>query len=166
MKPGHNPNRFNLGAYNKARTKPFDDQYIPEPNSGCWLWLGGVNRGGYGQVKRDQKNVLAHRLSWSIARGEDAPSDRMVCHRCDNRLCVNPDHLFLGDAAINIADMMSKGRNRHVRGELQGGAKLTEADVIAIRADPRLQREIAANYNVTVSSISHIKARKAWRHVP
>lgn len=165
MLPGHNPNRFNLGAYNKARTKPFEDQYIPEPNSGCWIWLGGVNSGGYGQVKRDQKSVLAHRLSWGIEHGEPAPRGRMVCHSCDNTLCVNPDHLFLGDALINMTDKMTKGRHRVAVGESQGRAKLTASIVISIRSDRRPQQEIANDHGISVASVSNIKARKSWRHV-
>jgi hypothetical protein len=79
--------------------------------SGCWLWLGAVIPDGYGSTKVDNKAILAHRRSWVIHRGP-IPPDAHVLHRCDNRLCVNPDHLFLGDNLINVADKMAKGRWR------------------------------------------------------
>lgn len=86
-----------------------------------------------------------------------------VCHRCDNPVCVNPNHLFLGTPADNAADMVAKGR--HCAGQLNRRAKLTDAQVIAIRADKRLQKQIAADYGVTLAAISHIKTGRRWAHL-
>jgi hypothetical protein len=87
-----------------------------------------------------------------------------VLHKCDNRLCVNPEHLFLGTNAVNMADKCAKGRQ--TKGEQHGPAKLTEAAVLAIRSDPRLLRVIAAEYNVQRQTVGKIKNRKLWAHLP
>ncbi|WP_082903520.1 HNH endonuclease [Devosia elaeis] len=91
---------------------------IPEPNSGCWIWLQSVNHRGYGQVQFRGKKAKAHRASW-MANVGPIPDGQMVLHRCDNRSCINPDHLFLGSAKDNTDDMVRKNRapNRKLSGE-------------------------------------------------
>jgi hypothetical protein len=85
------------------------DKVSPEPNTGCWLWLGApVDWKGYGRFYRDGAAVLAHRAAWGLFRGE--PADLRVLHKCDNPACVNPDHLFLGTQLDNIRDRDAKGR--------------------------------------------------------
>jgi HNH endonuclease len=92
-----------------------DDWYIPEPNSGCHIWLGPLTRTGYGSAA----TTSAHRYAWKHFRGE-IPQGMCVLHRCDVRCCVNPDHLFLDTQLKNIADRVAKGRNGVARGERHG----------------------------------------------
>lgn len=90
---------------------------LPEPNTGCVLWLGNHNAAGYGRfgmepspsAKRGLKNRLAHRYSYATFRGP-IPESLCVLHRCDTPACVNPDHLFLGTHADNVSDKEKKGR--------------------------------------------------------
>lgn len=87
------------------------DKTIPVPESGCIIFLGSVDGGGYGQVstKRGKAPAKSHRISWENENGE-IPEGMMVCHKCDTPRCVNPDHLFLGSQFENMRDMSSKGR--------------------------------------------------------
>lgn len=151
------------------------------PN-GCWEWTGPAFSTGYGAIYVNVQNRGTHRVSWMLAHGE-VPDDLSVLHRCDNRLCVNPSHLFLGTQADNMRDMGDKGRHRGGRGESHGSvtapesiprgtghwaAKLTEETVRIIRervGSGESQRSVARTYGLDPSSVSHIVARRAWAHV-
>ncbi len=150
---------------------------IPEPNSGCWLWLKYVMpTTGYGQVTVSAGYVeLAHRAAFLAFRG-GIPDDMFVCHKCDNRVCVNPEHLFLGTHADNMADMDRKGRRRAVgpekalRGTKHPHHKLSAEQVLALR-ERWLERKVsgriffqeeAEELQVSESLVKKIIYRKNW----
>ena len=155
----------------------FDNRYLPEPNTGCWLWLGiicGEKRtDGYGQLRVDGFKHLAHRVSWRLHQGE-IPDGMNVLHKCDVTICVNPDHLFLGTLKDNTQDAINKGRFRlnefpsvgySMPGEKHPHAKLTDALVREIRLSKEKGITLADRYGVSDATISQVRKRKGWLHV-
>lgn len=140
----------------------FDRLYIPVPESGCWLWLGAVNKNGYGKIKYERRHWTAHRLAWQLFKG-DIPIDICVLHRCDVPICVNPDHLFLGTNQDNVDDCVSK--DRHARGERNGEAVISVRDVLAIRSMNGImnQQSIAEKFGISRGHISKILSHKNWK---
>jgi hypothetical protein len=146
----------------------------------CWLWQGAIWKShGYGAFSYQGKNVRAHRFSYELHYGP-IPEEMHVCHTCDNPACVNPEHLFLGTNADNVADKVKKGRcptgdkngmRKHPesakRGEAINTAKLTEADVLAIRAlaATTTQKQLASQFGVGQTAIQSILTRKSWKHI-
>lgn len=142
---------------------------------GCWLWLGHLTFGyGYiGAGGRNGKTNRAHRVSWELHHGP-IPEGLLVLHRCDNRRCVNPDHLFLGTQADNVADMIAKGRDaapglRARHGQSPGRAKLNPIQVREIRrtycrgSDTHGSYALAALYGVAQGTIYRIVSGRGWR---
>ena len=155
----------------EPKPKPVIERFMshvsPEPNSGCWLWAGSVNNSGYGMFCREQgKAGSAHRISYEIFC-EPIPEGLHILHRCDNRVCVNPEHLFFGTNQDNIADMVQKGRQRVLKGEEIGNSKLTEKQVREIFAQrgQKPQRAIAVEYGVARQTIKDILKGKTWKHI-
>lgn len=138
----------------------------PVTDSGCWIWLGTVGSNGYGVIARKRVPIGVHRLSYEAFCGP-IPAGSLVCHKCDQPLCVNPTHLFLGTHKDNTDDKCRKGRQRWNLnlGAARYGAKLTEDQVRAIRASPKRNKDIAADYGLAANSISNIRSRKLWRHI-
>lgn len=151
----------------------FEKKYEPEPNSGCWLWTDHTDGDGYGiiWVGGGKRTKRAHRVSYELYKGA-IPLDRMVCHRCDNRACVNPEHLCLGTNADNMSDMVRRGRSATVinpmPGEKNGRAKLTETAVRQIRelrSSGVGTKHIAAQYRIDRSTVQRIVRGEDWGHV-
>lgn len=135
--------------------------------SGCWEWTGYVTPepdGGYGQFGISSGNMVrAHRVAWIIERGP-LGKGQCVCHRCDNRRCVNPDHLFIGTQADNTKDRCVKGRS--AAGSRHGKTKLHEDDVVMIRSMRRAgatRRELADAFGVGWSCIKGIETGRTWK---
>lgn len=142
-----------------------------DTNGGCWLWTGPTGSGRPRLMpERGQRDRLAYRLTYELLV-RPIPQGVVLCHRCDQPLCVNPAHLFPGSQSDNVRDMWQKGRGdqtglqRHGKGSEHKFAKLTEDDVRLIRRDPRSHRDVARDYGVSKTSISYIRLRKTWGHV-
>lgn len=134
---------------------------VPEPMSGCWIWLGALTGAGYGELRHQGEPVLAHRLSFEAFVGP-IPDGKLVRHRCDARFCVNPEHLVAGTKQDNADDMVRRGRYGAPR---LTGAKITAAEAAAIRVDAANgvpHAELAARSGLDRSQISRIAAGKAW----
>jgi hypothetical protein len=160
VRGGNRPNRLE-----KTLRERFDDKWEPELNTGCWLWTGADSRLGYGRMRLpvpEARTVNATHVAWMVYRGP-IPDGVVLCHRCDTPQCVNPDHLFLGTLSENIMDSINKGRRW--RGETAPRAKLTNADVLAIRASPGRVTDLAIQYGVSTGRISNIRHRKIWKHL-
>lgn len=147
---------------------------ISQQASGCWFWTGQkAGKEGYGVYQtakfRDasgkyvRERIYAHRLGWELFYGPIADGFE-VCHRCDTPQCVNPTHLFLGTHADNQADMRNKGRSP--AGQRHGNAKITEFDVVAIRNSRETLAVLSERYGLSPQTVSEIKNRKIWQHVP
>lgn len=147
---------------------------ICTPNeNGCKEWTGAI-RAGYGALTICDRNskyqynkvFYAHRISYELFISE-IPEGLCVCHKCDNKKCVNPDHLFLGTHKDNISDMMKKGRGNIKNGEKHFNSKLKESDIKNIfNLSKKLsQRKIAKIFNVCQGTIYDVLKNKTWSHV-
>jgi hypothetical protein len=163
-----------VGKKPKSHIERFEASYMPEPMSGCWLWLG-AERGsnGYGSIKVADKYIQAHRYSYQRFVGE-IPIGMLVCHRCDNPSCVNPYHLFLGTNQDNSDDKVRKNRQakgkklsdaqyeNRPKGGKNGNSKLNKDKVNQIRSLNLPQRKIANIFGVSQALISKIKRKEMW----
>lgn len=142
---------------------------IPEPNTGCWLYTGALDRRGYGRIRNGpgSASMLPHRLMYELVTGVK-PEGLEVCHRCDNPPCCNPDHLFAGTHAENMKDSARKNRTRRGERVKASRAKLSVSDVVAIRAALRggtSRTALAATYGVTRPAIRAIHLNHSWRYL-
>jgi hypothetical protein len=141
------------------------DRYTRQEGE-CHVWTGARDGAGYGKIWVDGSFLGVHRLVW-VEKNGPIPAGLFVCHKCDVRTCINPDHLWLGPPAANNADMWAKGRGRSpgCKGKANGRAKLTDDQVRVIRAAVGTQKAIGAQYGVNQTLISKIRLGKSWSHV-
>ena len=131
----------------------------------CWLWTGAKFKDNYGAFWVDGKSVRAHRVSYELAKGK-ITDGLCVLHKCDNPLCVNPNHLFMGSDADNVRDCATKNRRNYSYGENNGSAKLSGEDILRIRELLLIgisTKEIGNMYGVSQQSISLINTNKTWK---
>ena len=134
------------------------------PVTCCWEWTACRDRNGYGRFQVDGQTELAHRVSHELHHGK-IPQGLLVCHRCDNPRCINPEHLFLGTQADNMADMNTRGRHDPRKGTSNAWARLSNNDICAIRAAIGVrQADLAKKYGVGQSQISRIRSGERWGH--
>ncbi|HBD93398.1 MAG TPA: HNH endonuclease [Spirochaetia bacterium] len=142
-------------------------QYEINKNTGCWEWTKSTSK-GYGHLGIRGKFYQAHRLMWIITNGE-IKDGLFVCHKCDNRLCINPDHLFLGTNLDNINDAIEKGKWQHQpKGEKNGNAKLTKNQVLNIKhlvSNGIPTKTISEKFNISQRHVQYIAKNKTWKHL-
>jgi hypothetical protein len=137
---------------------------IEVDGAGCWNWTG-AKRHGYGAIRVDGKTLGAHAVAFMVYRGPIKKREH-VCHRCDNPACINPDHLFTGSPADNVADKVAKGRQSRQKGVDAARVKLTEADVRDIRDATGIPlREIGRRFGVSHVQVLRIRSGQSWSHL-
>lgn len=132
----------------------------------CWVWQATTTR-GYGRFSIEATPRPAHRVAYRLEVEE--PGDDLVLHHCDNRACVNPNHLYLGDQEDNMEDMFERGRNNHVSEEEHPQSKLTRKAVSHIKWDleetDKTHRELGERYDVSSTTIGEISRGATWTEV-
>lgn len=131
----------------------------------CWEWGGGRVKFGYGQALIEGAFIRAHRLFFTLFK-HPIPDGELVCHRCDNPPCVNPDHLFTGTCMANVHDRISKGRSKYVSGEGCGRSVLTTVMVLKMRAlrnQGATIRGIARQFGAAYSTVNYAINKRSWK---
>lgn len=137
---------------------------IPVTECGCWIFMGYLNAYGYGQIGSSivGRTRLVHRVSYEVFKGA-IPPGLDVMHSCDTPCCINPDHLSVGDRKTNMQGMVARGRQ--LSGMKNPAARITDADVLAIRRSPMEGKKLARLMGISQSLVSLIRRRKIWRHI-
>lgn len=133
----------------------------------CWLWTGAVRTDGYGHCRYQGNQVSCHRLAWTLTYGE-IPIGLCVLHKCDVRLCINPDHLYLGTKKDNSRDAIVRGRWKPFQGEAHGSSKIDEVAVrliFGLSKTGLTHEEIGEQVGLKRGMIGNILRREAWKHV-
>ena len=145
----------------KTLQERFEEKIYYGPD-GCWYWLGRLNDSGYGKINIGNRKVTtAHRIAMKLYKGVD-PGKLCVLHSCDNPACVNPEHLRVGTHKENMDDRTERGT---LKGETHGRAKLTNKEVLEIRASLEKDEILAHRYKCGQGTISKIRNRHSWRHI-
>lgn len=138
------------GYMKKTLIDRFMEKVIPEPNSGCWLWDANTDRDGYGHFKVNGIQHRAHRVSFKVFC-EEIPDGMLVCHKCDVRLCVNPNHMFLGTDKDNAQDKIKKNRFGKKSNHISDAMKES------IKKETIKAMDIAKKYNIGIRTVRRIR---------
>jgi len=152
-------------CYSTSRRVPIEYRLWSKvrKDDGCWEWKGAYSKtSGYGVISHNGKQTQPHRVAWELAHGP-IPDGMYICHHCDNKKCVRPDHLFLGTPKENTADMIAKGRI--ARDDKMPQTKLSPNDVRNIRASSGKAKVIAAQYGISEIYVYQLRARKFRKHI-
>ena len=144
-----------MAILNPRQLANFESMWIPEPMSGCYLWIGYTTSDGYGRFNFSGRIVNAHRVAYQQYKGA-IPDGLLVLHNCDNPACVNPGHLRLGSDVDNARDRAKRRRSPR---------KVSNSQVRDILVDQGKYRDIARKYGVSASYISRIKSGDARSYV-
>lgn len=169
------PRRFATG-HNQRKVPPTEAGFwsLVRKGEGCWEWQGHVTPSGYGSYVMHRRAYPAHRLAYQYAV-EPIPDGLMICHHCDNRKCVRPDHLYAGTHLENMRDMAVRGRaprvpaEKHARGVQHGMAKLNDEKVYEARlryVAGEMITELAKVYGVVAFAMRLALLGVTWAHVP
>lgn len=157
--------------HNHTQLERFEQKIFFGSPDGCWYWTGSTNPDGYGRIysRVNRRNLSAHRLSYIIHKGE-IPDGLCICHSCDNRLCVNPDHLFIGTHQENMDDMYLKNRGKKAFGSSKWNSVLKEEDVIEIIRLKKIgikRKEIFSRLStLSKTAIDDVLYKKnSWKHL-
>lgn len=135
------------------------------PESGCWLWEGAVSASGYGKLRSKYTQYAAHKVSYELFKGP-VELGKYVCHHCDVRSCVNPDHLFLGSPKDNQQDMAKK--MRHAYGDKNGNSKLSEQQaksILSMKDSGKTKTSIGKQFGVSRVAVAKIWSGELWPHL-
>ena len=157
-----------MESMNEKRIINFWEKVNIGDKDDCWIWNRAIQSSGYGSFGiGNGKTALSHRVAFTISNGE-IPKGLCVCHQCDNKLCCNPNHLFLDTIAGNNKDMVEKGRQ--AKGIKNGRSILTNEMVVTMRSDYKFEgksiKEIAGEYNVHYNTARNAIHRKTWKDLP
>lgn len=157
-----------------TRRERFMSKVDVHTGTGCWIWTGGRGGSGYGSFWDGTRHIQAH---WFLLEAHPGAGYE-ACHRCDNKLCVRPSHIFIGTRSDNVRDCVKKGRHnpmpgyramllvRDYSGTKNHQSKLTDDQVAEIKAAPRafgIQVALARKFNVSQSCISRIRLGQTWK---
>jgi len=154
--------------FTKDEISRFQEKYVVSKQDDCWVWSGGRYETGYGMFfmrRGSRKTFSAHRVSWQMKHGKEVPAGMLICHTCDNRLCVNPDHLYAGTHRDNNRDTIKRNRGNRKYGSNCSWAKVTERDVLEIRESNEKQTLLAKKFGISASQICHIRKGRRWGDV-
>lgn len=142
----------------------FEEKFVRGTEDECWEWTAALTGDGYGIIGIDGKPVLSHREAYRLYKGD--PTGHLVCHSCDNRKCVNPKHLWLGDVGKNNNDRHSKGRSRGAShsGEANPSAKINADIAREIFAANGSYEKLGKRFGLNWGTIRDIRKGKIWSH--